>query len=190
MGDVFNVLANTKHQQKWDAYHVVFTSQVNAHPFLVSASFVFNIMWGKTVDYVNALRAETVKEAQQRPVGQPAKSIVPESLLFDDWRPAWAILGAPSWGNAQSECKVGSGLESLIEIEDVDVPALQGERQRRGAVAFMIVFSALIVFVVAAIACGLDSLRAKASQIVGARICSAEPSSGLESEPEEGLLVA
>jgi hypothetical protein len=160
--------------------HILFTSQVNAHPFLLSSSFIFNIMWGKTVDYINALRTEAQKEAKQRPAGEATKSMVPQSLLFDDK------------SDASGGCPAGSGLASLVEVEGVEVPVPQAQRQRRLAVTFVILFPTFLAFFVGAIACGLRGLRAKASRDLGARVARAEINPHeLEKGPEgQRLLLA
>lgn len=82
--------------------HVVFTSEVNAHPFLLSAEFIFNIMWTKTVDYINALRTRAQDQAQQRAAsGEEPRPVVSSELLFDHE------------GNSAQRCAPGGGLAAL-----------------------------------------------------------------------------
>jgi len=78
--------------------HVTFTTQVNAHPFLVTSGFIFNIMWGKTVDYINALRDQARKLAKERhDAGEEARPAVPDEELYDEeW--SSAVCSGPEGG--------------------------------------------------------------------------------------------
>eukprot|EP00933_Yihiella_yeosuensis_P047441 TRINITY_DN43278_c0_g1_i1.p1 TRINITY_DN43278_c0_g1~~TRINITY_DN43278_c0_g1_i1.p1 ORF type:complete len:410 (+),score=59.43 TRINITY_DN43278_c0_g1_i1:155-1384(+) len=62
---------------------VTFTSQVNSHPWLLSASFVFNLMWGKTVDYINALSSRAKLLAKKRG-SAPGKIGLPDWMMQDE----------------------------------------------------------------------------------------------------------
>jgi hypothetical protein len=97
---------------------VTFTTQVNAHPFLVTQGFIFNIMWTKTVDYINALREQAILRAKSRmAAGEVAKSSVSPAELFDE-------------RGAAARCSDGAGgLSSLIQASEV---TLAGEMQQKG----------------------------------------------------------
>jgi len=51
--------------------HATFTSHVNPHPFLVTAAFVYHLAWYKTVESINALRAQAQKLARERNGASP-----------------------------------------------------------------------------------------------------------------------
>lgn len=72
---------------------VTFTSQVNSHPFLLSASFVFDLMWGKNVDFANGLRSRAQLLAKNRG-STPAKINLPEWMYQDD-APGEGPTGSP-----------------------------------------------------------------------------------------------
>mmetsp|Transcript_48516 Transcript_48516/g.140550 ORF Transcript_48516/g.140550 Transcript_48516/m.140550 type:complete len:376 (-) Transcript_48516:54-1181(-) len=59
---------------------VAFTTQVNSHPWLVSAEVVFNLLWWKTVDHYNGLRARAQQLAKARGEEQ-ARLAVPSWML-------------------------------------------------------------------------------------------------------------
>lgn len=73
--------------------HVTFTSQVNSHPFLLSSSFVFNLLWGKTVDYINGLRSRAQLLAKNRH-GTPPSISLPE-WMYHDAAPGEEPKGSP-----------------------------------------------------------------------------------------------
>lgn len=96
---------------------VFFTTQVNSHPWLLSAAFVFNLVWGKTVDYIVGLRIQAQKLAAAR-AGQTPSINLPDFMLRDiqsSWlfwkpsqeeelvRPPFASCYAPGSEWARSE---------------------------------------------------------------------------------------
>lgn len=90
--------------------HVLFTQHVNLHPpNLVSAKFVFDVSWGKEIDYVNLLRHRSQQQSQ---LAWPRnRTVVDPSLLSGSHEAAalpchcgqskaslvglWAPLGLP-----------------------------------------------------------------------------------------------
>jgi len=69
--------------------HATFTSHVNPHPFLVTAAFVYHLAWYKTVESINALRAQAQKLARERNGASP--------VLVT---PAWMTTEVPSANDA------------------------------------------------------------------------------------------
>lgn len=97
--------------------HVTFTSHVNAHPFLVSSEFIFEVMWGKTVDYVKSLQARGQALATARTKQTPPAP----SPTF----PAWMLDGAkdPDFSTTNkvaipfSSC-AAPGAPAVVTIQD------------------------------------------------------------------------
>eukprot|EP00933_Yihiella_yeosuensis_P048156 TRINITY_DN4419_c4_g1_i1.p1 TRINITY_DN4419_c4_g1~~TRINITY_DN4419_c4_g1_i1.p1 ORF type:complete len:400 (+),score=98.52 TRINITY_DN4419_c4_g1_i1:99-1298(+) len=67
--------------------HVVFSSMVNSHPpWPITAKFVFNLLWTKTVEYIQNLRARAQHLKKQRG-SNPGKLAVPEWLVYEGEKP-------------------------------------------------------------------------------------------------------
>lgn len=133
--------------------HVTFTTHVNAHPFFVTQGFVFNLMWGKTVDYINAMREQAQALAKRRRgAGEEAEPIVPAAELFDeDATVSGACAGA------------ATGLAGLVQ--EAELVRLQEPGQRAAPrAAQRLLPGVAVVAGVAAVAAGLLRYRRRAEE--------------------------
>jgi len=107
--------------------HVTFTSHVNSHPWLLSTGFIFNIMWGKTVDYIDALRNRAKKLGEARN-GAVAEVVIPDYMKSEipktsnvapsEVVPPFASCYAPGTATALTqEWAVGNGNDIPIKQE-------------------------------------------------------------------------
>jgi len=81
-----NCLGAYRFQRGMDGrVHTTFTSQINPHPFLVSAAFAYHMAWHKTVESMTALRAQAQKLAKERNGASPILAA-----------PAWMMTEVPS----------------------------------------------------------------------------------------------
>lgn len=74
--------------------HVIFTQQLNSHPFLVNSKTVFDMSWTKQVSFINSLRKRAAEQAK-RGLGN-TETGVPATLLQDSPGIGSCVsLGAP-----------------------------------------------------------------------------------------------
>lgn len=127
--------------------NVTFTSQVNSHPWLLSASFVFNILWGKTVDYVENLRLRSKALAQAR--GSAPPSIVKPSWMTKDVPEDQIQKGCPAvdlpfercWSAPKTATAAAQKWEALqAELEPMKLPG-------QGLNAAVLLSAGLVAFV-------------------------------------------
>ena len=133
--------------------HVTFTTHVNAHPFLVTQGFVFNLIWGKTEEHINAIREQARALAKRRRgAGEEAEPIVQAAELFDeDAKVSGACAGA------------ATGLAGLVqEAELVRLPE-PGQRAAPGAAQRLLPGVAAVVGA-AAVAAGLLRCRRRVEE--------------------------
>jgi len=98
--------------------HVVFTTMVNSHPpWPITAKFVFNLLWTKTVGYIQALRdrAKFLKK-QRLASGTPAKPIIPDWLLYDGVSPNATASGKFWHPDAPKTNPPFSGPDYVVDI--------------------------------------------------------------------------
>lgn len=133
--------------------HVTFTTHVNAHPFLVTQGFVFNLMWGKTVDYINAMREQARALAKRRrEAGEDAEPIVPDAELFDED----ATVSAACAGAA-------TGLAGLVQESELVHLREPGQRAAP-SVAQRLFPGVVVVAGAAAVAAGILRHRRRAAE--------------------------
>jgi hypothetical protein len=150
--------------------HVDFFSQINAHPFLLTARFVFNIAYDRTVTYVNAVGAKAQEDAktgrgQQAPLwmfdsdfdglGAPALVRREFSLSGDtarrlDDKPSTGLDGAPI-----SDCVPSQGLEGLFDVKSLPLD----ESEHGVALMFWLGICFMVAGLAASLAFGLRRLR-------------------------------
>lgn len=135
--------------------HVVFTSDVNAHPFLLSSEFIFNIMWTKTVDYIDALRVRAQSQAKLRPHGAAPKAVVGDDLLFD------------REGQGPAACAPGAGLQALTA--SFEAQTAPGGARPRWTSRPVVALALLVPGAAALLALGVAVFRRTGRRVSGAR---------------------
>jgi len=151
--------------------HVVFTSDVNAHPFLLSSEFIFNLMWTKTVDYIDALRTRAQKVAKLRSKGQVPHPVVKDSLLYDPDTKGFT-------------CKISGGLADLTMSFDAKARPVEGQPLWRSRVLLPLIV--LLPGLAAMLSLGAVIRRRRAREVVASPGEPLEPLRQVEKEDLEG----
>lgn len=102
--------------------HVVFTTQVNSHPpWPITAKFVFNMLWTKTVGYIQQVRKRAQMLKKQRLAAHSqAAVVIPDWLLYDGKRPNKTAAGKLWVDNAPKTEPPFGGPDYLSDIIQTD----------------------------------------------------------------------
>lgn len=103
--------------------HIVFTTQVNSHPpWPITAKFVFNMLWTKTVGYIQQVRkrSQMLKKQRLAAHSQAVVPAVPDWLLYDGMKPDKTASGKLWVENAPKTSPPFGGPDYVADIIQTD----------------------------------------------------------------------